>query len=251
MDVVDAIRRLLGDRQELAPDRSLLTRLPPGQVPPPAWPLIDALWATEAGERAVTSCADLPRLAADGWLARVSLWRGDITTLEAGAIVNAANSGLTGCYQPFHACVDNAIHTAAGPRLREECGRLMAGRGRPEATSTATVTDGYFLPARRVLHTVGPTVRGRAPTPADEAALRGCYAACLEAAEQGEMRSVALCGIATGVFGYPVVRAAPVALVTVRASLQRSSALEHVVLVVYTDADQAAYAAALEEECHV
>lgn len=253
-EVVCQLCRALGDDGRAAPEvarrrlRARLTALPPGEVPPQAWPMLDALWAAEAARRTNVRAANLPRLAASGWASRVSLWQGDITALEVDAIVNAANSGLTGCYQPFHACVDNAIHTAAGPRLREECGRIMALRNRPEPTATATPTGGHFLPARYVVHTVGPIVRGPVPNEGDERALRACYSACLEAAASlPEAKGLAFCGISTGVFGYPTALAAPVAIATVRSFLEQEPRIEQVVLVTYSAADQAEYSAMTQE----
>jgi O-acetyl-ADP-ribose deacetylase (regulator of RNase III) len=252
---VDELRRLLGDDLPAEPGvsrrrlQALLTERSPGSVPADAWPLLDALWSFEAQWRPVVRAADLPRVSPAGWASRVSLWRGDITTLEIGGIVNAANAGLTGCYRPFHACVDNAIHTAAGPRLREECGAIMAGRGRPEPTATATATAGHFLPARHVVHTVGPIVEGGAPSGDDEALLRRCYSASLEAARGIGSGGLAFCSISTGVFGYPIRLAAPVALAAVRDFLERDESFEQVVLVTYSESDQAVYAAATKEAC--
>jgi O-acetyl-ADP-ribose deacetylase (regulator of RNase III) len=225
-----------------------LTRTTAGAIPAAAWPLLEALWKDERAARPSTDARALPRLAPGGPGARVSLWRGDITTLAIDAIVNAANSGMTGCYEPMHACVDNAIHTAAGPWLREECARVMARRGRPEPTATATVTGGYFLPAAHVLHTVGPIVRGRSPGPQDERSLARCYEACLEAAGATPgVNAIAFCGISTGLFGYPAIAAAPVALGAVRQQIIRGSNLEQIVFVTYSDADEILLARAAQE----
>jgi O-acetyl-ADP-ribose deacetylase (regulator of RNase III) len=257
MNETDELRRLLeAEGPEPGPIarrrlRELLTLLPPGAIPADAWPRLDALWALEARRRVTTSAASLPRLGPQGWAARVSRWRGDVTTLEIDAIVNAANPGLTGCYRPFHRCVDNAIHTAAGPRLREECGAIMAGRGQPEPTATATVTGGWFLPARYVVHTVGPVVEGGAPTPGDARALARCYTACLEAAAGPPgVRGVAFCGISTGLYGFPVEEAAPLAIAAVAELLEHDRRLDLVVFVTFTDLDDAVYAARLAEALH-
>jgi O-acetyl-ADP-ribose deacetylase (regulator of RNase III) len=264
-DSTDALTRnilnILGDhplgdaREARTRVQALLTRVPPGELPEAVWPLLESLWQAETHGRQPTVAFDLPRLAKHGWASRVSLWRGDITTLAVQAIVNAANSGLTGCYHPMHACVDNAIHTAAGPWLREACGRIMAERGRPESTATATLTPGFFLPAAHVLHTVGPIVHGGRPSLGDERDLSQCYTACCEAAvpwPAGPMpRNLAFCSISTGVFGYPIAQAAPRALATVRAVLEREPSLEQVVFVTYSAHDAAVYAAAAQEALHV
>jgi O-acetyl-ADP-ribose deacetylase (regulator of RNase III) len=236
---VDARRRL----------QALLTRAAPGSLPASAWPSLDAIFATEAAARRTTCARALPRLATAGFGAHASLWRGDITTLEAGAIVNAANEGLTGCYAPFHRCVDNAIHSAAGPRLREACGAIMAARGRPEPTATATVTRGAFLPARFVLHTVGPIVDTRAPTAEHASLLARAYAACLERAADVGAEEVAFPSLSTGVFGYPIALASRVAIAAVRAFVERSAAPPHVVFVTYSAEDTEVYERALEEVC--
>ncbi len=237
-DPHDARRRL----------RAWLTVSPTREIPAAAWPLLDTLFADEAARRAVTRAADLPRLAATGWGARVSVWRGDITTLAVDALVNAANDRLTGCWSPFHACVDNAIHSAAGPRLRQACEAIMAERGRFEPTATATVTPAGGLSARYVIHTVGPIVRTPPPTSDDARLLARCYTACLEAvAGRDDVDSLAFCGISTGVFGYPPAAAAPVALAAVRAALARSPAPEHVVFVTYTADEHEVFVAAVQE----
>ena len=218
------------------------------EIPPEAWPLLDEIWSCEAREKPSHRAADLPRLTSNGrWTDALSLWRGDITLLQAGAIVNAANSGLTGCYVPFHSCVDNAIHTAAGPWLRQACESIMVERGRPEPVATATVTDGFYLPAKHVLHTVGPVVQGSAPSQEDREALAGCYRACLAAALASSVDSIAFCAISTGVFGYPKSAAARVSLTAIQGFLAGCSDAPHVILVAFTGDDEAVYRSAIEE----
>lgn len=144
-------------------------------------------------------------------------WQGDITTLKVDAIVNAANSQMQGCFQPFHACIDNAIHFVAGPRLREDCHTIIRLQGKEELTGTAKITRGYNLPAKFVLHTVGPIIpKGSPLTISDKQALANCYISCLNlAAEQGYIKSIAFCAISTGVFGFPKEEAAKIAINTV------------------------------------
>lgn len=245
-EFLPAILRLLPEAHTSL--RVWLTANSTRDIPAEAWPLLDAHFAALAARRAVTRAADLPRLAASGWGARVSVWQGDITALGVDALVNAANRGLTGCWTPFHACVDNAIHSAAGPRLRAACEAIMAERGRPEPTATATVTSAGALSARYVVHTVGPIVRTPAPTAEDARLLARCYTACVEAvAGRADVASLAFCGISTGVFGYPPAAAAPVALAAVREALERGAAPEHIVFVTYTSTAHAIFAAAIEE----
>lgn len=149
---------------------------------------------------------------------RISLWLGDITRLQADAVVNPANSSLTGCWQPGHHCVDNAIHTFAGIQLRMECARLVARDGE-EPVGRAKVTQAYNLPARYVIHTVGPVTNG-APTEAHRRQLDSCYASCLEAARSLGLSNVALTCISAGVFGFPPQEAAAIAVRSVRNWLQ-------------------------------
>lgn len=172
---------------------------------------------------------------------RIVLWQGDITMLAVDAIVNAANSGMTGCWQPLHNCVDNIIHTRAGVQLRRECAQIMTRRGRPEPTATATVTGAYNLPARRIVHTVGPIAQGR-PSPRHRRELAQCYAACLDAAAAEGLGSIAFCCISTGVFGFPREEAASIAVRTVRSWLDaHPAAVLRVVFDVLLDEDLAIY----------
>ena len=165
----------------------------------------------------IARAAELPPTPAD---ARLSVWRGDITTLEADAIVNAANSALLGCWVPGQHCIDNAIHTFAGVQLRLACAELMERQGHAEPTGRAQVTDAYNLPARWVLHTVGPIADG-APTERHRRELASCYESCLEAAAARGCRTVAFCCVSTGAFGFPQREAAEIAVGTVRAWLDR------------------------------
>ena len=144
---------------------------------------------------------------------RLYLWQGDITTLRCDAIVNAANSGMTGCYIPNHRCIDNAIHTFAGVELRLACAELMRQQGYPEPTGQAKITPAFNLPCRYVLHTVGPIINGRV-TKADEELLASCYRSCLELAAENNLESVAFCCISTGEFHFPNELAAEIAIET-------------------------------------
>ncbi len=175
----------------------------------------DGLLQGMIAEAGITQVEDLAPCPVD---ARIRLWRGDITTIAADAIVNAANSGMTGCWQPLHGCIDNAIHTYAGVQLRLECTRLMDRQGHPEPTGRAKVTDSYNLPCRRIVHTVGPIAQGT-PTVCHRQQLAQCYRACIDAAAREGLSSIAFCCISTGVFGFPQSEAAAIAVKTVRSWL--------------------------------
>ena len=153
--------------------------------------------------------------------ATLAIWQGDITTLRCDAIVNAANSGLTGCYAPNHHCIDNAIHSAAGVQLRLACARIMEQQGHPEPVGRAKITPGFNLPARYVLHTVGPMIPSGDPTPAEQEQLADCYRSCLRLAAEHGLETVAFCAISTGEFRFPAELAARIAVRTVRDFLAR------------------------------
>ena len=180
---------------------------------------------------------------------KLAVWRGDIRRLAVGAVVNAANDRGLGCFQPSHRCIDNVLHRAAGPRLREECRAHMAKRGPLVAGSAPMLTSGYHLPASHVLHVTGPSLqpRGRQPTPEEEAQLVACYTGCLDAAVAAGIRSVAFCCISTGLFGYPGDAAAAAALSSVCGWLlddpTRQAQLDAIVFDVFTDADEEIYSA--------
>lgn len=172
----------------------------------------------------------------------IYLWKGDITTLKCGAIVNAANSGMTGCYHPCHNCIDNCIHTFAGVRLRLKCAEIMKAQGYEEPTGTAKITPAYDLPCDNVIHTVGPIVQGRL-TERHCKLLKSCYDSCLELAVQSGVKSIAFCCISTGVFGFPQDKAAEIAVQTVREFL-----LTHdieVIFNVFTEKDYKIYSGLL------
>lgn len=170
----------------------------------------------------------------------IYLWQGDITTLECGAIVNAANSQMLGCFSPCHGCIDNCIHTYAGIQLRNKCGEIMRAQGYEEPTGMAKITPAYNLPCDYVLHTVGPIVRGRL-SEKDCDLLKSCYLSCLRLAEENGVKSVAFCCISTGVFGFPQQEAAQIAVATVREYQQQSNSGIKVIFNVFKDDDLMIY----------
>ena len=170
----------------------------------------------------------------------IYLWQGDITTLKCGAIVNAANSGMTGCYVPNHRCIDNAIHTFTGVELRLACAKLMEKQGRPEPTGRAKITPAFNLPCEYVIHTVGPIINGSV-TRRDRELLSSCYRSCLELAAQKGIESLAFCCISTGEFHFPNVSAAEIAVNTVKEFLKKQTSVKKVIFNVFKDTDKEIY----------
>lgn len=238
-----------GGEDARPPLRAVLTAREPAPLGPEAERVLDALLGGQREARPRVDARALPTVAeafpSTSYRAASStaLWRGDITTLAADAIVNAANSGLRGCFIPEHPCIDNAIHAAAGPQLRADCDAIVRAQKTPEPAGGAKVTRAYHLPACFVLHTVGPIVRGE-PSPDDAAVLASCYRSCLDlAAAIDGIRTVAFCSISTGVFGYPKPAAARVALTTVAEWLDAHPGhFERVVFDVFTADDADVYA---------
>ncbi|MBC8571086.1 protein-ADP-ribose hydrolase [Zongyangia hominis] len=216
--------------------RSLMNVRPPLPLSPAFVKLQDELLGAEREEKGVVDGAALPATGDP----RIALWQGDITRLQVDAIVNAANSALLGCFVPCHGCIDNAIHSAAGLQLREECRQLMANQGHEEPTGGAKMTLGYNLPCRYVLHTVGPIITGELGE-RDCEALSSCYRSCLELADEKGLRSVAFCCISTGEFHFPPDRAAQIAVSTVREFLDAESTEMRVIFNVFKDSDKAVY----------
>src|SRR5919197_455944 len=166
---------------------------------------------------------------------RLQVIQGDITTLAIDAIVNAANQSLLG-----GGGVDGAIHAAAGPRLLAEC-RTLGGC----PTGQAKITRGYDLPARHVIHTVGPVWRGGGH--GEDELLASCYRTSLALAEQHGLKSVAFPSISTGAFGFPIERAARIALREMLAFLRDAQVVERVLAVCFSERDLAVYQSALAE----
>lgn len=168
------------------------------------------------------------------------LWQGDITTLRCDAIVNAANSGMTGCYIPCHTCIDNCIHTYAGVQLRLACARLMKKQGHEEETGKAKITSAYNLPCKYIIHTVGPIIAERVTT-ADQELLASCYRSCLKLAESSHVRSIAFCCISTGEFHFPNDKAAEIAVQTVKKYKEQTKSNMEVLFNVFKDIDYGIY----------
>ena len=168
------------------------------------------------------------------------LWRGDITRLKCGAIVNAANSGLTGCYRPCHNCIDNCIHTWAGIQLRSICQTLMDAQGYLEPAGRAKLTPAFNLPCDYVIHTVGPIVEGEL-TRQHREQLASCYRSCMNLAEEQGLWSIAFCCISTGVFRFPREAAAEIAVNTVKNWRAEHGSTIEVIFNVHGEENEAIY----------
>ena len=222
--------------------RSLMNIRLPGALPPQVLDVQDAYLKGRAGEKGVVALKDIPVIR-DG----LSIWQGDITRLAVDAIVNAANSRMLGCFVPMHSCIDNCIHSFAGVQLRAECDRQMNrlraryGPDYEQPTAAPMLTEGYNLPAKKVIHIVGPIVE-QTLTEKLEKDLSDCYANTLEMCRENGLRSVAFCCISTGVFRFPGERAAEIAVQTVTEWLAgHPGALDRVIFNVFKDEDKAYY----------
>ena len=177
----------------------------------------------------------------------ISIWQGDITRIAAEAIVNAANSQMLGCFIPMHTCIDNCIHTYAGIQLREDCARRMNslrlkfGDDYEQPTAIPMLTDAYNLPAKKVIHIVGPIVQYEL-TPQLEKDLEDCYRNTLNMCRDNGLNSVAFCCISTGVFHFPNKRAAEIAVQTATEWLDENpDCIERVIFNVFKDEDKKYY----------
>ena len=171
---------------------------------------------------------------------QIYLWQGDITRLSVDAIVNAANNKLLGCFAPNHKCIDNEIHTFAGIELRMECARMTEYMDMPEKTGMARKTYAYNLPAKHVIHTVGPIIYDEV-TDKERNELASCYQSCLKLANAYNLRSIAFCCISTGEFRFPNEEAAQIAIDTVRTYLKETNSKIQVVFNVFKDIDYDIY----------
>ena len=215
--------------------RGLLNIREPRRIGTDFLQIQDAYLQEETAAKGITDAADLMPLQPG-----LYLWQGDITTLKCDAIVNAANSDMTGCYCPNHSCIDNAIHTYAGVQLRLACAEIIDRQGHPEPTGQAKITAAFDLPCRYVLHTVGPIINGRV-TKADKELLSSCYRSCLELAAEKGLESVAFCCISTGEFHFPNQLAAEIAVQTVKEFLQTPTRIKQVIFNVFKDMEKKNY----------
>lgn len=225
--------------------RSLMNARWPGWASEEFLEMQDELLLEESQERGIVDVMEIPVIE-DEYPCyeiknskRISLWQGDITRLKTDAIVNAANSQLLGCFIPCHGCIDNVIHSAAGIQLRNECAEIMNAQGHEEPVGKAKITKGYNLPAKHVIHTVGPVV-GVEVTEKQKEQLKSCYLSSLKLAEKNGLKTIAFCCISTGEFHFPNKLAAQIAVETVDRYLSGSK-IERVVFNVYKKEDMNIY----------
>lgn len=238
--------------------RSLMNIRMPGKMKENVVKVQDEFLTEEAKEKGIVELKDIPSVeeqcgSSHLFADKISIWQGDITRLHVGAIVNAANSQMLGCFVPCHKCIDNAIHSAAGIELREACShymnrrRMQYGSRYEEPTGSAVLTKGYNLPADYVIHTVGPIVGGRLNQKLKED-LRNCYQSILKCCVEHKIRSVAFCCISTGEFHFPNDEAAGIAVDTVTEFLKdQSPAFDRVIFNVFKDMDRELYEAELKQ----
>ena len=225
----------MNEEEQFTLFRSLCNIRPAGSMPA-EWMKIQDEYLTElAREKGIVTINDMEKRAP-----QIYLWQGDITRLSVDAIVNAANNQLLGCFAPNHRCIDNAIHTFAGIELRMACSRMIEYMDMPEKTGVARKTYGFNLPAKHVIHTVGPIIYDSL-TDVEREQLASCYRSCLELANAYSLQSIAFCCISTGEFRFPNEAAAQIAIDTVRTYLKETNSKIQVVFNVFKDIDYDIY----------
>ena len=190
----------------------------------------DRLFGSETEENGVVDVNQLK------YTDNIALWQGDITRLNADAVVNAANNSLLGCFIPHHKCIDNVIHSRAGVQVRLDCSKIMGAQGEAEPAGCAKITLAYNLPSKYIIHTVGPMV-GLRVTEDDRRGLRNCYLSCLNLAKEMKLHTVAFCCISTGIFSFPNDEAAAVAVGAVKNWLLETGYDMRIIFDVFLDKD--------------
>ena len=225
----------MNEEEQFTLFRSLCNIRPAGSMPAEWMKVQDEYLNELAREKGIVTINDMEKRAP-----QIYLWQGDITRLSVDAIVNAANNQLLGCFAPNHRCIDNAIHTFAGIELRMACSRMIEYMDMPEKTGVARKTYGFNLPAKHVIHTVGPIIYDSL-TDIEREQLASCYRSCLELANAYSLQSIAFCCISTGEFRFPNEEAAQIAIDTVRTYLKETNSKIQVVFNVFKDIDYDIY----------
>ena len=216
--------------------RSLMNTWKVSELPSEFYKVQDEYLQEVLSAKGITRLEDLTEIDKN-----IYLWQGDITTLEVDGIVNAANKALLGCLIPLHRCIDNAIHTQAGLQLRKECDEIMKKQGSFEETGQAKITAGYNLPAKHVIHTVGPIIY-RVVEDDDKELLASSYRNSLKLAIDDNLKSIAFCCLSTGEFRFPNDLAAEIAVAEVKKFfIENPDADLKVVFNVFKDLDKKIY----------
>ncbi|MCR4663100.1 MAG: protein-ADP-ribose hydrolase [Endomicrobiaceae bacterium] len=232
--------------------RSLMNIRPPKEISKEFLKVQDEYLTERAKEKGIVYLKDIKTIketfnSKHPYSQKISVWQGDITTISCDAIVNAANGRMLGCFVPMHICIDNCIHTFAGIQLRNECNKIMTelknkyGQNYEQPTSVPILTDGYNLPAKKVIHVAGPIVRDKL-TKSLEIDLKKCYKNILKMCLENNLKSVAFCCISTGVFRFPNKRAAEIAVETVTTCLkQNENKFDRIIFNVFKQEDKYCY----------
>ncbi len=215
--------------------RSLMNVRPPMKLNPEFLKVQDEFLSHERELKGIVHVENLAEIQPG-----ISLWQGDITRLDSDAVVNAANGKLLGCFIPCHKCIDNAIHSAAGLQVRDECNKLMQAQGHDEPAGSAKITSAYNLPSKFIIHTVGPIVFGKL-NDNNRSELESCYKSCLKLADEKNLKSLAFCCISTGEFHFPNEEAAKIAVKTVKNFLPQAKNLKKIIFNVFKDLDLKIY----------
>ncbi len=223
------------EREQKVLLRSLMNVRMPGEIDQEFLAAQDVYLQQVNREKGIVTLDEMQEVQPD-----LYIWQGDITRLQTGAIVNAANSGMTGCYQPCHNCIDNCIHTYAGIQLRNYCNDLVQKQGKEEPTGQAKITPAFNLPCDYVIHTVGPIVEGFLRKKHEEL-LASCYRSCLKMADENGVQSITFCCISTGVFLFPNRKAAEIAVQTVKKYKEDTKSSIKVIFNVFKEEDLKIY----------
>lgn len=222
--------------------RSLINIRPPNDISEDYLKIEDEFLQEELDKKLITNIENLKSIKNN-----IYIWKGDITTLKIDAIVNAANSAMLGCFYPMHKCIDNAIHSAAGTRLRLFCRDIINKSGGYLETGDAKITPAFNLPCKYILHAVGPIIKDKV-SKKDEELLSLCYKSCLNLVVENNIESVAFCCISTGEFKFPNDLAVDIALSSVNDFLKENKAKNiKIVFNVFKDIDYELYNKKIKE----
>ena len=222
--------------------RSLINIRPPNNISEDYLKIEDEFLQEELDKKLITNIENLKPIKNN-----LYIWKGDITALKIDAIVNAANSAMLGCFYPMHKCIDNAIHSAAGTRLRLFCRDIINKSGSYLETGEAKITPAFNLPCKYVLHTVGLIIKDKV-SKKDEELLSLCYKSCLNLVLENNIESVAFCCISTGEFRFPNDLAVDIALSSVNDFLKENKERNiKIVFNVFKDIDYELYNKKLKE----